>query len=288
MANTKKSNKSNINNKKKVTKTNNLNKKNQSTKKIIKEEPVLKKTVKKSNYNKIQSKVLEEKNKKNEQNKNKKIVKQNKQVARNIKKEKEKKERSFKRKALLILLSILIKLKNLFINIFKLIKKLILLIIKLFGKIILLIKMLFLKIKIKKNIKEEKNNKIEEKEEELEDTKEYNKLVVNEKKIIRINNRKPLRSLTGRVLPSTFLKGDRKIRKTYYLKEALIFMIILTLIDFMGFYRVKKIDMFHLFDNSIWNIVLTTSLTLLVTFFASYIIDYFVTETTLRIRKRKK
>ena len=103
-----------------------------------------------------------------------------------------------------------------------------------------------------------------------------------------VNVRKPLRSITGRVLPSTFLKADRKIRKTFYLKEALIFMIVFTLIDFIGFYRVKKIDMFHIFDNSIWNIVLTTTLTMLIIFIGTYMLDYIVTEITLRIRKRKR
>ena len=106
--------------------------------------------------------------------------------------------------------------------------------------------------------------------------------------VIKTNVKKPLRSLTGRVLPSTFLKGDKKIRKTYYLKESLIFMIVLTLFDFIGFYKIKKIDMLHIFDNSIWNIVLTITLTMLITFFGTYIIDYLVTEITLRIRKRKR
>ena len=94
--------------------------------------------------------------------------------------------------------------------------------------------------------------------------------------------------MTGRVLPSSFLKADRKIRKTFYLKEALIFMIVFTLIDFIGFYRIKKIDMFHIFDNSIGNIVLTTTFTMLIIFIGTYIIDYIITEVTLRIRKRKR
>ncbi len=146
------------------------------------------------------------------------------------------------------------------------------------------------KLKVKKKkiesieLKKKNKNKKEIIKEEIVD----NTLVWNKSDVFKTNNMKPLRSLTGRVLPSTFLKGDRKIRKTFYLKEALIFMIILTLFDFIGFYRIKMIDMLHIFDNSIWNIVLTVTLTLLITFIGSYVIDYFVTEITLRHRKRKR
>ena len=169
-------------------------------------------------------------------------------------------------------------------------------IVKLIKKIPLLLKKLYLLIKNKiiklkkdnKNIKTKKDNKSKDIKNEKEEIQEQNELVWNKSKVIKTNNMKPLRSLTGRVLPSTFLKGDRKIRKTYYLKESLIFMIILTLIDFIGFYRIKKIDMLHIFDSSIWNIVITITLTMLITFSASYLIDYFTTEIILRIRKRKR
>lgn len=254
---------------------------------------------KKSNYTKIQGKVLEEKKKKKEQVNNKKQIKQNKQVARNIKKEKLAKERTLKRRIGLVLLSFAIKIKNLFIKIFNLLKILLINIVKIIKKIPLFFKKIFQftknKLFSKKNIKNMKTKKTKKVKKENK-RKSINEDVLSTKKIIwqknklsqNKNTKKPLRSLTGRVLPSTFLKGDRKIRKTYYLKESLIFMIIFTLIDFIGFYRIKKLDMFHIFDNSVWNIVLTTTLTMLIIFIGSYIIDYIITESTLRIRKRKR
>ena len=282
---------------------------NKKTTKTSKNTETNKKSTKKSNYNKVQGKVLEDKKKKTEQEKKKKVVKQNKQVARNIKKENEQKEKKFLRKIYLVLLSVVIKVKNFFVNLFKNIKKG-------FIKFGLLLKKIFISIKDKiKNIgkiktkKKSKKTKKTKKEKKVKKTKEIvlepkknkkikfnildklkrkNKPKKNKKiKDKNVRQRKPLRSLTGRVLPSTFLKADRKIRKTIYIKESLIFMIIITIIDFIGFYKTNYLDMLHIFDNSLWNIVITITLTMLITLVGVYIIDYMVTEITLRIRKKR-
>ena len=96
-----------------------------------------------------------------------------------------------------------------------------------------------------------------------------------------------VRSITGRIMPITFLKGDKKQRKTVYLKEALIFSVFLTVLDFIAFYKLSYFDMLHLFDTSLWNVIATISLTLLVLFIGTYILDYFITEIYLKIRKKR-
>ena len=64
-------------------------------------------------------------------------------------------------------------------------------------------------------------------------------------------------------------------------------MLIITLIDFIGFYKIKNIDMLHVFDNSLWNIIITITITMLIIFIGVYTIDYMITEITLRIRKKR-
>ena len=82
-------------------------------------------------------------------------------------------------------------------------------------------------------------------------------------------------------------KGGKKRRKTIYLKEALLFTIILTLIDILGFYKTRYIDYLRIFDNNIWNLVATICLTLLVLFIASFLLDLIITETILKINRKK-
>ena len=254
---------------------------------------------KKSNYTKIQDKVLQNKKILDEKEKVRKQNKQNKQVERNIKKEKEKESRSLKRKIFLLILSSLIKFKNFIISFLIFIKKVFIIIFHLIINIPIVFKRLFEFIKLKLNFsnkskkktlhkKKKDFKKLKPKKQIIEDEYIPKKVLKWEKKSIYTCSQKPFRSFTGRVLPSTFLKGDRKLRKTYYLKESLLFTIFITLINFIGFYRIKKIDMLHIFDNSLWNVLLTLSLTILVMFIGCFFIDYFTTEILLRFRKRKK
>ena len=79
------------------------------------------------------------------------------------------------------------------------------------------------------------------------------------------------------------------LRKTIYLKEALFFSIIFTLIDAICFYRVQSMNILTKFDNNIWNLVVTLTSTLLILLISTYSLDYLVTEITLkRIEKKNK
>ena len=65
--------------------------------------------------------------------------------------------------------------------------------------------------------------------------------------------RQVIRSITGRIMPITFLKGDKKLRRTIYLKEALIFSVFLTVLDFIAFYKLSYFDMLHLIRHLLVN-----------------------------------
>ena len=97
-----------------------------------------------------------------------------------------------------------------------------------------------------------------------------------------------MKSFTGMVLPITFMKGDRKKRKKVYLQESLLFAVLITAVDFVLFYKTSYFDMLHIFDNNIWNLIVTTFLTLLIMFIGSYILDYILTETILKIKRKKR
>ena len=96
-----------------------------------------------------------------------------------------------------------------------------------------------------------------------------------------------IKSLTGRILPLSLTKWDKKRRKNIYLKEAILFSISLTLIDVYCFYNLSFMNILNVFDNSVWNLITTVALTLVVLLMLSYIIDYLITESIVRKYQRK-
>lgn len=97
-----------------------------------------------------------------------------------------------------------------------------------------------------------------------------------------------IKSLTGRILPLTLTKWDRKRRKNIYLKEAILFSITLTLIDVYCFYNLSFMNILNVFDNSVWNLIATITLTLVILLFLSYLIDYLITESIVRKYQKNK
>ena len=93
--------------------------------------------------------------------------------------------------------------------------------------------------------------------------------------------------MSGRVLPTGKSKSDKRRRKTIYLKEALIFTIILTSIDVIGFYNTPYLDILEIFDNALWNLYATLGFTLLFLLIGSFLIDLWVTEIIIKLKRRK-
>ena len=235
----------------------------------------------KSNYHKVKEKVSKQQKIQNEKDKRKKEIKKKKHEVR-IQKQEEIKNRTLFKKIKLILLSIFIKTKNFFLKRLVKMKKNI---IKKYNCIKSFITKL-LKKKVKNKVCENSANDEIKQIEYLKNDKELQTEIdleeVNKKDVV-------LKSLFGRVLPMTFTKGDKKRRKTIYLKEGLVLSISLTLIDLICFYKVPTMNILTIFDNNIWNLVATFCFSLLVLLVCSYLIDYLITEFTLRrLRKKNK
>jgi len=96
------------------------------------------------------------------------------------------------------------------------------------------------------------------------------------------------KSLFGKKLPVMFNKKDKKIRKKTYIKEALFLAGIITIIDIIGIYKLKFMNIIVLFDNNIFNFILTIILTFIVLFVVFYYIDFMITEKMIKSLKRKK
>ena len=88
-------------------------------------------------------------------------------------------------------------------------------------------------------------------------------------------------------MPLSLTKWDKKRRKNIYLKESLLFSIIFTLIDTICFYKFSFANILTIFDNSMWNLIVTISLTLLVLLIATYIVDYVMTEIMIKKYNKK-
>ena len=235
----------------------------------------------KSNYHKVKEKVSKQQKIQNEKDKRKKEIKKKKHEVR-IQKQEEIKNRTLFKKIKLILLSIFIKTKNFFLKRLVKMKKNI---IKKYNCIKSFMTKL-LKKKVKNKVFEKNANDEIKQIEYLKNDKELQTEIdleeVNKKDVV-------LKSLFGRVLPMTFTKGDKKRRKTIYLKEGLVLSISLTLIDVICFYKVPTMNILTIFDNNIWNLVATFCFSLLVLLVCSYLIDYLITEFTLRrLRKKNK
>lgn len=227
---------------------------------------------KKSNYHKVQQKATKKIQEQKEISNRKKIVRNKKHEVR-IKKQEEIKNRTFLKKIKLIILSYFIKTKKIIIKNLKNIKKYI----SLFQQ------KLFIFFKTKKNRREDTSKfqdlkKINE-QAKLQETKEQEDL--QEKKVF-------FKSLFGKKIPNSSTKSDRKRRKTIYLKEALLFSIIMTLIDIVLFYKVSSINILTIFDNNIWNLVVTIFLTLLILLISSYLFDYLITEFIFKKNMKQK
>ena len=239
---------------------------------------------KKSNYQKMQQQIQISKQLEKEKQKKEQIKKQQKQQIeittkenKKIKKNKIKKshkesnnKNNILKKVKLILLSFLIKFKNLIIKVFKIIKNIFKNLIKFFQEKYLKIrKIINDKDKnITKKVKKDTNYKINRKK----DTKD----ILREE-----DNTLILKSLTGKILPVSLTKWDKKRRRNIYIKEALLFTIIFTLIDAICFYNFSFMNILTIFDNNIWNLILIIALTLLLLLIISYIFDSLISEFIL-------
>ena len=82
-------------------------------------------------------------------------------------------------------------------------------------------------------------------------------------------------------------KEDKKKRKKRYLKEALVFALIITFINLLSYVLFEYVNLLRIFDIKIFNVLATMIASFIISFIFSFIIDYIVSEIWV-IFKRKR
>ena len=82
--------------------------------------------------------------------------------------------------------------------------------------------------------------------------------------------------------------NDKSKRSKRLLKEAIVYAILLTIINIICIVAFDDFNFLRLFDVKVLNIILTILISLLFNFFVAFMIDYFVTNVWLVKRRKKK
>ena len=133
-------------------------------------------------------------------------------------------------------------------------------------------------IKIVSNVNK-KDNELKEVElvKKKDDLKEEPKEIKEKKKYFVLENDIPLASD----------KINTKIRIKRYLKEAIIFAIIITIINLFAILLFDYVNVLKIFDVNILNIVVTVFLSLIISYLISFFVDCLVTEIWVKIKNNK-
>ncbi len=126
-------------------------------------------------------------------------------------------------------------------------------------------------------VKEKKVKEEVELVKKKDDLKEETKEVKEKKKYFVLENDIPLASD----------KINTKIRIKRYLKEAIIFAIIITIINLIAILLFDYVNVLKIFDVSVLNIVVTVFLSLIISYLISFFIDCLVTEIWVKIKNNK-
>ena len=97
-----------------------------------------------------------------------------------------------------------------------------------------------------------------------------------------------LTDIKGNKLPVGNSKEEKNIRKRNYLKESLVFSIVVMCLDLMSILILNnKDDLFKFSSNNTLNIILNIGLTFVLCFIISYLLDMLIDKIILKKRKEK-
>lgn len=97
-----------------------------------------------------------------------------------------------------------------------------------------------------------------------------------------------LTDIKGNKLPVGNSKEEKNIRKRNYLKESLVFSIVVMCLDLMSILILNnKDDLFKFSSNNTLNIILNIGLTFILCFIISYLLDMLIDKIILKKRKGK-
>ena len=132
------------------------------------------------------------------------------------------------------------------------------------------------------------NSKLKEEDIELvkkKDIVKKEKNVVKETKNVKKEKRKYF--VLESDIPLVSDKVNTKIRIKKYLKEAIIFAIIITIINLFAILFFDYVNVLKIFDVNGLNIVVTVFLSLIINYLISFFIDCLVTEIWVKIKNSK-
>lgn len=82
-------------------------------------------------------------------------------------------------------------------------------------------------------------------------------------------------------------KKEKKERKRRYIKEAIVFALIITFINLLSYVLFDYVSLLRLSDIKIFNVLATMIASFIIGFIFSYIIDYLVSELWVKIKRKR-
>ena len=146
---------------------------------------------------------------------------------------------------------------------------------------------------IKKEIHEElpDKEKIEERKEKRKTNRKSDQFTktlsnIKTKSVDTINTVKE--KTTDRNIPVGKSKEEKKKRTRRFIKEAIVYSIILTIINVLCIVIFDYFNFLRLFDVKYLNVIVTIVISLIFNFFIAFMVDYFVTEVWLKGKRKEK
>ena len=146
---------------------------------------------------------------------------------------------------------------------------------------------------IKKEILEElpDKEKIEERKEKRKTNRKSDQFTktlsnIKTKSVDTINTVKE--KTTDRNIPVGKSKEEKKKRSRRFIKEAIVYSIILTIINVLCIVIFDYFNFLRLFDVKYLNVIVTIVISLIFNFFIAFMVDYFVTEVWLKGKRKEK
>ena len=137
------------------------------------------------------------------------------------------------------------------------------------------------------NRKEKRVIKKQEREQEKKHDSKIRKLFNNINMFFTDTANKIKIRVSDSSIPLGKEKEDKDRRAKRYLKEALFYAIIITIINMIAVFIFDYVNLLNLFDIYALNIILTIIVSLFISFLIAFIVDYLLTELWIK-RKRKK
>ncbi len=148
---------------------------------------------------------------------------------------------------------------------------------------------------VKKVKEKEKETKVEEKKKVRKEKRKTNRKAIHltqtlttikEKSVTKINDVKD--RANDKHIPVGKTRNDKKRRSKRLIKEAILYSIILTIINISCIVIFDYFNFLRLFDIKALNIVTTIVISLIFNFFVAFMVDYFVTFVWLKKKRKKK